>query len=136
MIFDYDLMFLDDKNGPLKSVSSGILGDSIDLSGAGQGKGYRGLIAIAFTADTTATGDPEIQFALETADNANFQNSITIPFPFKMPYKKADLKKGTVLTSTLPLMGLQRYVRLRIGTDSIITCISIRAGFVLDAPLM
>lgn len=135
MIFDYELMFVDDKNGTQKDISSGVLGTAIDLSGDGQGKGKPGLIAIAFSSDTTATTDPDIQFALETSDNKDFTGSATFPFLLKTPLKKADLAEGTVLTSPLPLHGLKRFVRLKIGADAPITCMGIKAGFVLDAPL-
>ncbi len=135
MIFDYDLMFIDDKDGTQKNVSTGVIGDTLDLVGAGQGKGYRSYIAIMFTSNTTATADPEIQFALETADNSNFTNSKKYPLAAPTPLKKADLKAGTVLSFPLPLIGLQRYLRLRLGCDSPITCMGIRAGLVLDVPL-
>lgn len=56
MIFDYELMFVDDKDGTQKDISAGVLGEAIDLSGDNQGKGRPGLIAIAFSSDTTASG--------------------------------------------------------------------------------
>ena len=135
MIFDYDLMFIDDKDGTQQNVSSGVLGDKIDLSGDGQGKGFPGLIAIAFNSNTTATGDPEIVFSLETSKTCDFAESVTIPLEFPNPLKKEDLIKGKVLAAPLPLMGLLRYVRLKIDSDSPIACMGIKAGFVLDAPL-
>lgn len=134
MIFDYELMFIDDKNNTQKNISSGVLGTSIDLVGEGQGKGFPAMIAIAFSSDTTATADPAIQFAIETADNSSFKNSTTIPMLLPVPLKKADLTAGTVLPCPLPKVGLKRYVRLKIGTDSAINCMGIKAGFVLDAP--
>ena len=134
MIFDYDLMFVDDASGTQQNVSTGVLGSYIDLRVKNQGKGFPALIAIAFTSDTTATADPDIQFALETADNTSFTSSKTIPLSFPTPYKKANLTVGTVISSPLPHVGLERYVRLKIGVDSPITCIGIKAGIVLDAP--
>ena len=134
MVFDYELMFIDDKGSTQKNVSSGVLGSYVDLSGEGQGKGFPMLIAIAFTTDTTATADPEIQFALETADNVKFTKSTTIPLMFPLPLKKAELTAGTVISCPLPLMGLKRYVRLKLGADSAITCMGIKAGIVFDAP--
>lgn len=134
MIFDYELMFIDDKNNTQKNISSGVLGTSIDLVGEGQGKGFPAMIAIAFSSDTTATADPAIQFAIETSDNNSFKNSTTIPMLLPVPLKKADLTAGTVLPCPLPKVGLKRYVRLKIGTDSAINCMGIKAGFVLDAP--
>ncbi len=134
MIFDYQLMFIDDECCQVENnVTTGVLGDAIDLSGSGQGKGFEGLIAIAFTQDTTATADPEITFSLETSADANFLESKDIPLMIPA-MKKADLEAGTVLSSPLPKIGLERYVRLRIATDSAINCIGIKAGFVLDAP--
>ena len=135
MIFDYDLMFVDDANGTQKNVSTGVLGSYLDLRAKNQGKGFPIFVAIAFTSDTTATADPDIQFSLETADNSSFTDSKTIPLSFKTPMKKADLVAGVVLSDTLPRQNLERYVRLKIGVDSPITCIGIKAGLVFDAPL-
>ena len=134
MIFDYDLMFVDDAAGRQQNVASGVLGSYLDLRAKNQGKGFPAFVVIAFTSDTTATADPDIQFALETADNTSFSNSKTIPQSFPTPYKKADLKAGKVISSTLPHVGLERYVRLKIGVDSPITCLGIKAGIVLDVP--
>lgn len=134
MIFDYNLMFVDDKDNTQKNVQSGIMGETLDLSGNGQGKGFRAVIAIAFSSDTTATADPDIQFALETAENKDFTSSLTIPLSLPVPLKKAHLTAGTVLPCPLPKVGLKRYVRLKLGCDSPITCMGIKAGFVLDAP--
>ena len=122
MIFDYELMFIDDKNNTQRNITSGVLGEALDLSGEGQGKGFPATIAIAFSSDTTATADPDIQFALETADNKNFTNSTIIPMLLPVPLKKAYLTAGTVLPCPLPKVGLKRYVRLKIGCDSAITC--------------
>lgn len=135
MIFDYNLMFVDDKDGKQKNVSSGVLGSYIDLRVKNQGKGFPAYIAIAFTSATTATADPDIQFAIESADNVKFTNSKTIPLNFPVPFKKADLTEGKVIVSHLPLYDFERYIRLKIGVDSPITCLGIKAGFVLDAPL-
>ena len=134
MIFDYNLMFVDDKNNTQKNITSGVLGEALDISGNGQGKGFPATIAIAFSSDTTATANPDIQFAIETADNADFTGSLTIPLALPVPLKKASLTAGTVLPCPLPKVGLMRYVRLKLGCDSAITCMGIKAGFVLDAP--
>ena len=134
MIFDYELMFVDDKNNTQKNISTGVLGAALDLVGEGQGKGFPAVLAIAFSSDTTATADPDIQFALETADNSSFKNSTTIPLELPTPLKKSYLTAGTVLPCPLPKVGLKRYVRLKLGVDSPITCMGIKAGFVLDAP--
>ena len=134
MIFDYELMFVDDKDGTQKNISSGVLGEVLDISGDGQGKGYPATIAIAFSSDTTATADPDIQFAIETASDKTFTDSLTIPLSFPVPLKKAYLTAGTVLPCPLPKVGLKRYNRLKVGCDSPITCMGIKAGFVLDAP--
>ena len=122
MIFDYNLMFIDDKDGTQKNITSGVLGETLDLSGDGQGKGFRSVLAIAFSSDTTATADPDIQFAIETASDKTFTNSITIPLALPVPLKKAYLTEGTVLPCPLPKVGLKRYVRLKLGCDSPITC--------------
>lgn len=134
MIFDYNLMFVDDKNNTQKNISSGIMGTALDLSGNGQGKGFRAVIAIAFSSDTTATANPDIQFALETSETKDFASSLTIPLSLPVPLKKANLTAGTVLPCPLPKVGLKRFVRLKLGCDSPITCMGIKAGFVLDAP--
>ena len=134
MIFDYNLMFVDDKDNTQKNVKSGILGDTLDLSGNGQGKGFRAVLAIAFSSDTTATADPDIQFAIETSETKDFASSATIPLSLPVPLKKSYLTAGTVLPCPLPKVGLKRYVRLKMGCDSPITCMGIKAGFVLDAP--
>ena len=133
MILDYELMFLDDKDGTKKNVSAGVLGEILDLRAKGQGKGFDGRIAIAFSSDTTASANPEIQFSIETSDTEEFTKSTTLPLMFPVPLKKADLKEGTILVSPLPKVGLERYVRLKIGVDSPINCLGIKAGFVFDA---
>lgn len=135
MIFDYDLMFVSDEAGTQRDVTSGVLGSYVDLRVGNQGKGFPAEIALAFTTDTTATADPNIQFAIETADTSDFAGSITFPLMLPLPVKKADLKVGTILVSPLPKMGLKRYIRLKLGVDSPITCMGIKAGIVLDAPL-
>ena len=135
MIFDYEQMFIDDKNNTQKNITSGVLGEAVDISGNNQGRGFPAVIAIAFSSDTTATADPDIQFGIEKSENSNFSKSVTIPLNLPTPLKKADLKQGEVLVSSLPKIGLKRFVRLKIGTDSAITCMGIKAGFVLDAPL-
>ncbi len=135
MIFDYEQMFIDDKNNTQKNITSGVLGQAVDISGNNQGRGFPAVIAIAFSSDTTATADPDIQFGIETSENSNFSKSVTIPLNLPTPLKKTDLKQGEVLAYSLPKIGLKRYVRLKIGTDSAITCMGIKAGFVLDAPL-
>ena len=135
MIFDYELMFLDDTKKEMGNQTSGIIGATLDLSGAGQGKGFPAVIALAFTEDTTATADPDINFLIETADNKNFTDSATIPLMLPSPLKKADMPEGTVLTSPLPQIGLQRYVRLKLDTDSAINMLGVKAGFVLDATM-
>ena len=99
MIFDYNLMFVDDKNNTQKNVTSGVMGETLDLSGNGQGKGFRAVLAIAFSSDTTATADPDIQFAIETAETKDFTNSVTIPLSLPLPLKKSYLTAGTVLPS-------------------------------------
>ena len=136
MVFDYELMFVNDTDHKLKSQTSGVKGDVLDLAGAGQGKGFPAVIALAFTEDTTATADPDIQFAIETADNEKFTNSVTIPLMLPTPLKKADMQAGAVLSSPLPKIGLMRYVRLKLGTDSAVNMLGLKAGFVLDAPTM
>lgn len=118
-----------------KNITSGVLGDAIDVSGSGQGKGFPALVGIAFTENTTATANPDIQFALETSDAEDFSKSTVIPLALPLPLKKADMPAGTVLVSPLPLNGLKRYLRLRLGTDSAINCMGIKAGIVLDAPM-
>ena len=134
MIFDYNLMFVDDKENTQKNLTSGVLGDVLDISGDGQGKGFPAVLAIAFSSDTTATADPDIQFAIETSSSKDFAGSLTIPLELPTPLKKSYLTAGTVLPCPLPKVGLKRYVRLKLGVDSPITCMGIKAGFVLDAP--
>ena len=134
MVFDYDLMFIDDKEGTQTNVSEGTLGTPIDLTVAGQGKGHRSYIAILFTSDTTATADPSITFSIETSKTCDFAELKEIPLALPT-LTKADLTEGTVLSAYLPVMGLERFVRLKIGCESPIACMGIRAGYVLDTTL-
>ncbi len=75
MIFDYEQMFIDDKDNTQKNITSGVLGEAVDISGNNQGRGFPAVIAIAFSSDTTATADPDIQFGIETSENAKIKDS-------------------------------------------------------------
>ena len=134
MIFDKELMFVEDDGHNLMNVETGTLGDTVDLGAAGQGKGRKSSVAIAFGRDTTATGDPAISFSLETSETEDFTESAEIPLSLPTPLKKADMAQGRVLVAPVPVMGLNRYVRLRLTTESPIACTGMEAGFVLDAP--
>ena len=128
MRFDKELMFVDEE--ALQDAGTGVLGDPVDLGAAGQGKGRQSFVAICCDDDTTATGDPEISFALETADAEDFLQAKTIPLALP-PLKKEDLGAGKCVYSPVPLY-LERHVRLTMTTSSAITCAGFSAGIVLD----
>jgi len=134
MIFDKELMFVENDGTNRTNIETGTLGRVIDLGAPGQGKGRRGSVAIAFTKDTTATGDPAISFSLETCAEEDYTGSVEIPLSLPTPLKKADMAEGVVLVAPIPVMGLQRYVRLKLTTESPIACTGVEAGFVIDAP--
>ena len=134
MIFDKELMFIEDEGHNMHNVETGVIGEAIDLGAPGQGKGRKSAVAIAFTSDTTATGDPAISFSLETSAAVDFDESAEIPLSLPTPLKKADMAEGAILVSPMPVMGLKRYVRLKLTTESAIACTGIKAGIVLDAP--
>jgi len=133
MMFDKELMFVEDEGKNLKNVTTGVLGDTVDLGAPNQGRGRKSSVAIAFTTDTTATGDPAISFALETSTDEDFTDSAEIPLSLPTPLKKADMAEGAVLVAPVPVMGLGRYVRLKLTTESAIACTGMKAGFVIDA---
>ncbi len=129
MIFDKELMFIEQEE--MQNVETGTLGRVLDLGAPGQGKGRPSYIAVVCKADTTATGDPDMSFELETSGEDDFSDPQTIPLSFPTPVKKADMKEGMCLCAPTPL-GIKRYVRLHLTTASPITCTGMEAGFVLD----
>lgn len=112
MIFDKELMFVEKEN--MQNVETGTLGRVLDLGAPEQGKGRPSWVAMVFKADTTATGDPDMSFALETSNEANFSMPRVIPLSLPTP------------------LCIERYVRLKLTTASPITCTGMEAGFVLD----
>ena len=129
MIFDKELMFVEKED--MQNVETGTLGRVLDLGAPGQGKGRPSWVAVVFKTDTTATGDPDISFTLETSKEANFGSPKSIPLSIPTPVKKADMKAGMCLCAPTP-PSLERYVRLKLTTASAITCTGMQAGFVLD----
>lgn len=129
MIFDKELMFVEKEN--MQNVDTGTLGRVLDLGAPEQGKGRPSWVALVFKSDTTATGDPDMSFALETSDEANFSTPRVIPLSLPTPVKKTDMKAGMCLCAPTPLC-IERYVRLKLTTASPITCTGMEAGFVLD----
>ena len=134
MIFDKELMFVENDGTNRTNIETGTLGRVVDLGAAGQGRGRKSSVAIAFTKDMTATGNPAISFSLETSAEENFGECVEIPLSLPTPLKKADMGEGAVLVAPVPVIGLDRYVRLKLTTESPIACTGIEAGFVLDAP--
>jgi hypothetical protein len=131
MIFDKKLMFVE--NEALTGFTGGILGDPIDLGAPRQGDGRAAYIAIVSGAPTTATGEPEITFALETADAANFSDAVTIPLPLP-PLRKINLAAGSAWFVHLPLY-LKRHIRLKCASTLPLACAGVTAGIVLDPNL-
>lgn len=128
MIFDYELMFTD-KNTAFTSKKTGVLGRSLDLAGPGAGKGFRSYIGFAFHDDVTSGGP--VSFELETADNESFTDSVKIPL--SMPELKVeDMTAGSVASAPLPVMGMQRYVRLNLNATANVTLTGLECGFLLD----
>ena len=128
MIFDLQLTFID--KGKLESFDGGVLGDALDLGAGGQFKGRQAFVAVCCGDDTTATGEPEILFSLEFADDASFASSVKVPLSLP-PLGKADMAKGKDVIARLPLYS-KRFVRLHLGTDIELVCSDITAGIVLD----
>jgi hypothetical protein len=128
MQFDKELTFID--KGKLESFSGGVLGDALDMGAGGQFKGRQAFVAVCCGDDTTATGEPEIFFSLEFADDATFTQSVKVPLSLP-PLGKADMAKGESVIARLPLYS-KRFVRLHLGTDIELVCSNITAGIVLD----
>lgn len=133
MIFDKELMFVEDDGTERTNVTTGALGRALDLGVAGWGKGRRGFVALTFHKDTTATGDPEIKLSLHTSADESFTEPVIIPLSLPMPLKKEQMAEGMSLAAPLPVMGLERYVKLHIETDGPLACTGMEAGLVLDA---
>lgn len=128
MIFDAKLMFLNEE--AIQDFSGGELGKALDLGVPSQMRGRPCYVAIQCADNTTATGDPEISFALETSGTEDFLEVTTIPLSIpKM--KKGDLKAGAAFFAPCPLYSL-RFVRLVLETSLPITCAELSAGIVLD----
>ena len=134
MIFDKELMFVEDDGTPRTNVDTGSLGRVLDLGTSGWGKGRKGFVAFAFRKDTTATGEPEMKFSLQTSAEETFTTPTEIPLSLPSPLKKDMMKEGMVLAAPLPVMGTERYVRLWLETDMPLTCTGMEVGLVLDAP--
>ena len=133
MIFDKELMFVEDDGTPRNNVTTGSMGRVLDLGVGGWGKGRKGFVALAFRSDTTATGDPEIKLSLHTSAEESFTAPVTIPLSLPTPLKKEMMKEGMSLAAPLPVAGLERYVKLWLETDLPLTCTGLEAGLVLDA---
>jgi len=134
MIFDKELMFVEDDGTAMHNLETGVLGRVVDLGAKNQGRGREAFVAIVFKTDTTATGNPNISFALETSGTEDFTTSATIPLNVPTPLSKTEMAEGMHIVSQMPVMGLDRYVRLKLTTDSPIACTGMEAGFVLDVP--
>jgi hypothetical protein len=128
MVFDKELMFAEDAE--LTAFESGVVGAPIDLGTRGAGHGRECFIAIVSKAEATATGDPVITFAVDTAEDEAFTSPKTIPLSIA-PAGKGDLAKGSVLTAPLP-RGVDRFVRLTAESSIALACAGIDAGIVLD----
>ena len=129
MIFDRELCFIHETK--IQDFAGGVLGDPIDLGAPDQLRGRQSYVAICCGDDTTATGDPTIQFSLEFADDDTFSTPVAVPLSLP-PTKKADMAKGRAIVARAPIYS-RRYVRLKMDVDTAITCAAITAGFVLDA---
>jgi hypothetical protein len=128
MIFDKELTFID--AGKLEAFTGGVLGDPLDLGADGQFLGRQAYVAVCCGDDTTATGNPEILFSLEFADDASFAGSVKVPLSLP-PLGKEDMAKGASVIARLPLYS-KRFVRLHMGTDIELACSNITAGITLD----
>ena len=130
MILDRELCFLDKE--ALQNVESGVLGSAVDLGGSGQLDGRRAYVVIAAHDETTATGDPAMTFALEFAEDSAFTKNLTAVPLSVPPVKKADLAAGKVVRAAAPVCA-KRYARLKLTTESKLTCLNVTAGIVLDS---
>ena len=131
MVFDYELMFTDEKTG-VTSTADGVIGRTLDLVGAGQGKGFRIYVGLAFKEDITA-GDG-VTFSVETADNEEFSDSETIALSIPK-LTQEGMKEGSIYGAPLPLHGLERYLRLKVKADSAVTLSGMLSGLVFDVAL-
>lgn len=133
MMFDKELMFIQGEEGEqIQNLTSGVLGEAVDLGAPRQGPGRPAFIALQFTKETTATGDPDITFTLETAATEDFAEIVRIPLAVPSPMKKEDFYEGACICAPLPWMGLERYVRLKLDVAGAIACAGLEAGFALD----
>ncbi len=128
MIFDYELMFTDE-NIAFSPVTNGVVGRVLDLAGKGQGKGFKSWIAFAFSEDVSGGA---VKFSIETADNEEFSGSKEIPL--SLPELSAeDMTAGAIFSAPLPVVGMERYCRLKAEASSAVTFTGLKIGFVLDA---
>lgn len=134
MWFDKELMFIQGKEGEsITNLQSGVLGEMIDLGAPNQGAGGRPMfVALLFTKETTATGDPDIVFTLETSETEDFAEIIKIPLSVPSPLKKEDCVEGSCIAAPLPWMGLERYIRLNLDVTGTIACAGLEAGLTPD----
>ncbi|GHV46817.1 hypothetical protein FACS1894204_09200 [Synergistales bacterium] len=127
MIFDKELMFLDDAN--IQDETS-VTSDALDLGTKRPFHGRVAYLAIAPKADMTATDNPDITVALEFADNAEFTNSVMANFPIA---KKADFESGKVFCQPIPFIpGQFARLDITVGGTNGIACAELDAGIVLD----
>jgi hypothetical protein len=131
MIFDRQLCFV--AGSAFTAVTSGVVGDPVDLGTARALDGRQSYIVIENARDATATGSPAITFGLEFSDDAEFTSPVEVPLSLPV-LGKADLAAGKILIAPSPL-GSKRFVRLVIDSTIALTCAKITAGIVLDPQL-
>lgn len=138
MYGDRELSFIFQKDS--QDITAGVLGDPIRV-GARQFDALPVYFFICAQGEVTATGDPEVEFIIEYADNEDFDDSVEVKLPGK--FKKADLYgKGGRPCPCIRMPESPRnwvepkdvYIRLKAETAGTFACAKkLTAGLTINA---
>lgn len=96
------------------------------------GEGYPFEFWVSVAGETTATGNPKVNFILESADDTDFTENVTEHVMFADVPKTRLCEDAGPLVQRLPY-GVRRYARLKIDSDVAIACAAFFAGIAINA---